>query len=343
MVTSQDLRDAVRRLMKQGKLKTLYAYRKGAGGGHAVPAFIRDAEGVEDLTWDPTCVHNLSRYLIDEKRKREKAKTPPTHPMALVVKGCDSRAINVLIQEKFVKREDLYLIGISCEHSGMADPGKVARKFAGQEISDIKFTGEDTFIVVADGKEKVVPASDLLADRCLECPANFPVVFDLLLGDKTKRNTAARYKDVEKIESLNPDQKWAFWTKALEACIRCYACRSICPMCYCDECVVDSISQGIGPDTPAEEKAQRVRWIERSPDLSETLVYHMIRTIHLAGRCIDCGECQRACPVDIPLRLLNKKMEKDAREIFQYETGFTSDQPSLVSSFRDEDPEDFIR
>ncbi|NIM10908.1 MAG: hydrogenase, partial [Candidatus Aminicenantes bacterium] len=68
----------------------------------------------------------------------------------------------------------------------------------------------------------------------------------------------------------------------------------------------------------------------------------MVRAVHLAGRCIDCGECERVCPVDIPIRFLNKKMEKDSKKLFDYEAGFEADEPSLVSSFRDEDPQDFI-
>jgi hypothetical protein len=49
------------------------------------------------------------------------------------------------------------------------------------------------------------------------------------------------------------------------------------------------------------------------------------------------------CPVDIPIRFLNKKLEKVAKELFDYKAGLDPEQPSLVSSFKDEDPEDFIR
>ena len=39
----------------------------------------------------------------------------------------------------------------------------------------------------------------------------------------------------------------------------------------------------------------------------------------------------------------DKKLEKTSKELFGYEAGFDPEIPSLVSSFKDEDPEEFIR
>jgi ferredoxin len=84
------------------------------------------------------------------------------------------------------------------------------------------------------------------------------------------------------------------------------------------------------------------QWIERSPHARGNYSWHLIRALHLAGRCVGCGECERACPVGIPLSLLNRKMAQTVAESFDFAA---SDDPSVASpigTFRDDDREDFI-
>ena len=343
MVKVEDIKKEAKRILKEGKVKYIIGYKKSTNGLMSVPAFIESPEDVENLIWDPTCVYNLTRFLVDEKRRKAREKNPDERPVGIVVKGCDSRAIIVLLQEKFINRDDVYILGISCETTGVLDEKKLLKKLNGKKAEKVEYDEKDNFIITTlDGKSKV-PADEILAERCLECRANFPVINDILFGEKVDRKSDNRFKSLGKIESLSKEKRWSFWKEQLDKCIRCYACRSVCPMCYCDECVVDTINFAVTADTTAEEKAQRIKWVEKSPATSENFVYHLVRAIHLAGRCIDCGECERVCPMDIPLRFLNKKMEKEAKELFDYDAGFDPDQPSLVSCFKDEDPEDFIR
>ncbi|UCC38520.1 MAG: Coenzyme F420 hydrogenase/dehydrogenase, beta subunit C-terminal domain [Candidatus Aminicenantes bacterium] len=343
MVNVEDLKKEAKKVLEEGKVKYIIGYERGTNGVLPIPAFIKNPEDVDRLIWNPACVYNLSRFLLDEKRSKTQEKEPDERPVGLVVKGCDSRAINILLQEKFINRDDVFIIGVSCENTGVLDEKKLAKKLKGKQLEKIEFGEKDKFIIkTKDGKVEMT-AEEILAERCLECKANFPIVYDVLIGEKVERPLENPFKSVEKMESLPKEEKWAFWKEQIDKCIRCYACRSVCPMCYCDECVADTISFAVTADTTSEEKAQKIKWIEKSPVSSENFVYHLIRAIHLAGRCIDCGECERVCPVNIPLRFLNKKLEKEAKELFGYEVGFDPDQPSLVSSFKDEDPEDFIR
>ncbi|HUU37973.1 MAG TPA: hypothetical protein VMW46_07205 [Candidatus Desulfaltia sp.] len=343
MAKIDDLKEEARKLLREGKVKYIIGYGAGSNGWLAAPLFIKKPEDVDKLVWDPTCVHNLVRFLVDEKRRKARQKQPDRRPVGIMVKGCDSRAIVVLLQEKFIERSDVYILGVSCEKAGVVDDAKLAKKLAGKKAKTIEVDDRNLFVITTDGGKIEVPAEELLAEKCLECRANFPVIYDVLSGEKTKRPLEKPFGSVDKIESLPVEERWNFWKEQLDKCIRCYACRSACPMCYCDECVVDSIHLAVSVDTTADEKARRIKWIQRSAVPSENIVYHLVRAIHLGGRCIDCGECERACPLDIPLRFLNKKLEKEAKELFDYEVGFDPDLPSLISSFRDDDPQDFIR
>jgi ferredoxin len=343
MVSLEDLKNEAKRILSEEKVKYIIGYQKGTNGTLSAPVFIKKPEDVDKLIWDPTCIHNLSRFLVDERQKNIREKHPDTRPVGIVVKGCDSRALVVLMQEEFIKRESIYIIGVSCEKTGILDEKKLVEKTNGEKIESVEYGARDTFVIKTKNKKTEIPADELLAERCRECKANFPVLYDIIFGEKVEKKIDNYFKCLEKIESISGEKKWVFWKEKLDKCLRCYACRSICPMCYCDECVVDTINFVVTADTPAKEKAQKIKWIEKSPVSSENFVYHMVRAIHLAGRCIDCSECERVCPVNIPLRLLNKKMEKEAKELFDYEVGLDPEEPSLVSSFKDEDPEDFIR
>ncbi|MCK4835752.1 MAG: 4Fe-4S dicluster domain-containing protein [Candidatus Aminicenantes bacterium] len=343
MVNIEDLKLEAKRILNDGHVKYIIGYKENPNHFMSMPAFIKKAEEVDQLVWDPTCVHNLARFLVDEKRRKAREKEPDNRPVGIILKGCDSRALVVLLQEEYLKREDVYVLGISCENIGIIDEKKVLKKYPDKKIKSITFNPEGHIMVNTKEGKIEVSAEEVLADRCLECQANFPVIKDIGFGEEIKKSIDKPFAAVTNIESLSQEKKWAFWKEQFDKCIRCYACRSVCPMCYCEECVVDTINFAVTADTSAEEKARKIKWIEKSAVLSENFIYHLVRAMHLAGRCVDCGECERVCPVEIPIRLLNKKLEKEAEELFDYQAGFDPEKPSLVSSYSDEDPEDFIR
>lgn len=343
MINPKDIRDTARELLAKGEARVVMGYRRGTRGMLAEPAFITDPNDVEDLVWDPTCFHNLSLYLVHDRKHLAHANKSAGAPVAIVAKGCDARSIVVLLQEHYFKREDVYIIGVSCEGTGVVDERKLAKHLNGMQATNAAFDGDD-FVFITAGGEQRIPAREVMADRCLECRSPFPNEHNKVFGeDKTGRQLDEPFAALTRFEQKNNSERWDIWSQNFDHCIRCFACRSVCPMCYCDECVVDSITFPVSAETTAAEKADRIRWIERSAVRSENITYLMTRAMHLAGRCTDCGECERACPVNVPIRMLNNKMEREAREQYGFEPGASIGGPSLVASFLDKDPGEFIR
>lgn len=344
MVHLEEIKKEAGRLLEEGIVKTVIGYRRGTNGVSSAPAFIRDPGETGTLAWEATCFHNLVRSIARPPAPEGlQTKKPIETPVAIIAKGCDTRAINVLIQEKIIERSDVYIIGVSCEHSGMVDLKKLFKRFKAKKPQRVKFHRDKRFKVITSFGNINVPAQEIMAENCLECTAPYPVDCDKLIGEKIEREPGKPFGSLERLEALPNEERWGYWKEHMDNCIRCFACRSICPMCYCEECVVDPVKFAVTPQTTADEKAAKIKWIERSPLPPENFVYHITRALHLAGRCVDCGECERACPVDIPLRFLNKKMEKDALQLFDYRAGFDPEKPPLISCFKDDDPQEFIK
>jgi ferredoxin len=341
MINLQDIRDTARDMLAKNEVRGVIGYRRSTNGMLAEPVVITSPEQADELIWDPTCFHNLSLYLVEDRKFLAHTHTKADLPIAIIAKGCDARSTVVLMQENYFERKDVYIIGVSCEGTGVLDERKLAKK--GIKATNSAFDGDD-FVFTTEQGEQRIPAREVMADRCLECRECFPKEHNIVLGDnKSGRALEAPFAALKRFEELEPAARWEFWERQFDRCIRCFACRSVCPMCYCDECIVDSTSFPVTGQTTADEKANRVKWIERSATRPENMTYHMTRVLHLAGRCIDCNECERVCPVNIPLRLLNNKMERESREQFGYEPGASIGGPSLTASFLDTDPGKFIR
>jgi ferredoxin len=129
------------------------------------------------------------------------------------------------------------------------------------------------------------------------------------------------------MEGRSSEEKWAFFEKQISKCIRCNACRQVCPTCYCKVCFAEQCE---------------LKWIGASTDLTDRMLFHLTRLIHQAGRCAGCDECSRACPMGVDLRIYNTKMMKDVEELFHYVADLSTDTIPPLSTYSINDTDDFI-
>jgi coenzyme F420-reducing hydrogenase delta subunit/ferredoxin len=139
---------------------------------------------------------------------------------------------------------------------------------------------------------------------------------------------AERYAALDPLLQKSPEERLAFWTAEFDRCLKCYACRQVCPMCYCERCLADK---------------NRPQAIDTSPHRMGNFAWHLSRAMHLAGRCVGCDECTRACPAGIDLRLLNLALAHAVETKFAYRAGMDPAAEQLVGAYSLTDKEEFIR
>lgn len=309
------IRDIARKLLDEKRVDLIIGFEKGTLPLRTTPCFIRRSQEVEKLTWNTSCENNLARYLPGRRER-----------IGIVVKGCDVRSIISLIKEKQIAREQLFIIGIPC--NGMVDRRKIEARLDGKEILEAE-EKEDTIILKGRDFTETIAKQDFLHSSCQTCSHRNPVIYDVLVGDKVAENQGIdEYAAVTEFAAQPADRRWQSFTDEVSQCIRCYACRNACPLCYCPECFVDS---------------SKPQWIGKTTNLSDTAIFHIVRAFHMAGRCVDCGACDRACPMGVDVRKLTKKIEKDVKELFGYEAGVSLEDIPPLATFSPDDPQGFIK
>jgi formate dehydrogenase (coenzyme F420) beta subunit len=222
---------------------------------------------------------------------------------AVVVKGCDARSVAGLLRENQITRDSVVIIAMQC--SGVLENPGIE--------SNVELTSENVSV------------------RCGGCDVCEPKLYDHYIKSAHPTVPPVNTKRAEQLaalEKMTPAERWDFWSKELSRCIRCHACREACPMCFCVQCTADK-------GTPL--------WIDSSSTPRANRAWQTMRVLHQAGRCVDCMECERACPEHIPLGLLTRYVANSVEQRFDYKA---VDDPSVVapmSVYRPDDDEEFIR
>lgn len=307
-------------LLENGTVVSVIGWKAGEFSYDMTPAVFESKAEIEaDFNYNDFCGANLSKYLI-----KEAAKVAVNGGKVLVfLKPCDTYSFNQLTAEHRINRENVYVIGVQCD--GKADVNKI--KSADIDgILGIEENGENYTVKTIYGDENIAK-KDALADRCITCKSKKLAAYDEIIGENGEdQPDCGRFDLVEKLENMSAEERFDFWRGELSKCIRCNACRNVCPACTCENCVFDNPNSGIAQKAAA--------------DTFEENMFHIIRAFHVAGRCTDCGECSRVCPQHIPLHLLNRKFIKDIDSLYgDYQAGDDTESKHPLTSYTFDDVE----
>ena len=302
-------------LLESGEVARVIGWKKGDFIYEPSPASFESVEELEKgFVYNWFCGANLSKYLIQMSKKEGKT--------AVFLKPCDTYSFNQLVKEHRINRENVYVIAVEC--IGKLDVEKMKAKGV-SFITDVEVVGKDVKVSSPYG-ETVLNKPEVVLSKCEVCNKTHQAKDEEIILHERPAREVNRFEEVEKLEAMTEDERFAFWREQLSKCIRCNACRNVCPACSCVKCVFDNPASGVAA--------------KANDDKFEEQLFHIIRAFHVAGRCTDCGECSRVCPQNIPLHLLNRKYIKDIDSFYgEYQAGETAEGKTPLTSYTEGDLE----
>jgi len=310
----QKMIERATQLLESGEVVRVIGWKKGEFVFDPAPASFESVAELKDFVYNWFCGANLSKYLIEISKKPGKT--------AVFLKPCDTYSFNQLVKEHRIKRENIHVIAVEC--LAKLNVEAIKEKVDGF-IKDVEVVDKDVKVTTTAG-EYTLYKPEVVLSKCAVCNKTHQVKDEEIILHERPVRDVNRFEEVEKLEAMTEDERFAFWREQLSKCIRCNACRNVCPACSCVKCVFDNPASGISAKANDSE--------------FEESLFHIIRAFHVAGRCTDCGECSRVCPQHIPLHLLNRKFIKDIDGLYgEFQAGETAEGKTPLTSFTENDAE----
>ncbi len=308
------MKERAKELLASGEVARVIGWKKGEFCFDPSPASFESVEELDLFVYDWFCGANLSKYLIETSKKEGKT--------AVFLKPCDTYSFNQLVKEHRIVRENVHVIAVEC--LAKLDVEKIKAQGA-SFVTGVEINDKEVKVLSPLG-ERTLYKPDVVLTKCATCTKTHQVKDEEIILHERPEREVNRFEEVEKLEAMTEDERFAFWKEQLSKCIRCNACRNVCPACSCVKCVFDNPASGVSAKV--------------NSDSFEEQMFHIIRAFHVAGRCTDCGECSRVCPQNIPLHLLNRKFIKDIDGLYgEFQAGETTEGKTPLTSYTEGDTE----
>ena len=308
-----------------------------------VPKLIEKAEDIGQFPLTNLIAYGYARTDSASKYLHKSVQGALKEKVGLIARPCDTRALIELAKIKQINLDNLFIIAI--EDRGMLPKaGRETKKVKDVDITKIvkeKVGDKGLIVKMEDGSSKELDLT--VSENCLRCYRKLPVIADLTISDlgipidsdkiilkvfsekgneivekskidkKTLPNDvktahSAKYneiiekakekraKDLEDWANLPQEEKIEWLNK----CTACGTCIRGCPVCYCVDCIL--------------MKKKKDKTIDN-------LTYQLTRIAHDADRCVECGNCNNNCPMNIPLGLYFSSLTEAFKEKFDYTAG----------------------